>query len=343
MVPHIDYLHAGSTPLVQNSRKGGLVAYGVISIVIGAMMGCMAALLPISLLGVRKTAGATTASTARLDARGVIYGLIMFASIAIAFIWVGIGCCRCRRWVRPIILSIAWPWLFMGVGILIVMIAMIPAMQASYRLTPGLSPQMAGVGVAVGIAMLGVIYVLVPGAYLLFFQRADVRTTLDAFDPGPGWTDRCALPVFGMSVFLFLSGVFCLLELNSMSAPFFGAVLTGAPAALFLIAEAALWFTAARLCYRSQRAGWYLTVALMVILNLSWIVTTLFGDARAVMKIVSATYGSARSSSFDYTSHRWLHVTFAVAISAACFAFLAKVRGYFSPRAGAEGTVPGQL
>jgi hypothetical protein len=73
MIPHIDYLHAGSSPLVQNSRKGGLVAYGVISIVIGAMMGCMAALVPISLLGMRKV-GATTAPTARLDARGVIYG-----------------------------------------------------------------------------------------------------------------------------------------------------------------------------------------------------------------------------------------------------------------------------
>src|SRR5947208_3034610 len=99
MGEQLDYLHAERTPLVEHNRKGGLVAYGVITIVIGATSGCMAAFMPMS-LSVRNTARATSAPTtmaaARLDARGVVYGLIMFGSLAVAFIWVGIGCCRCR-------------------------------------------------------------------------------------------------------------------------------------------------------------------------------------------------------------------------------------------------------
>ena len=41
--------------------------------------------------------------------------MAMYGVVSAALIWTGIASCRCRRWVRPIILSLAWPWLVIGV------------------------------------------------------------------------------------------------------------------------------------------------------------------------------------------------------------------------------------
>src|SRR5260221_9520661 len=122
MPNELDYLSGGRTGHLPHTRRGGLITYGVISIVIGAMAGCMAAMMPIALMTMRmtpmRTPGATTkvaiAAPPPLATRMIVEGMLVYLVGSLFFIWLGIASCKCRRWVRPVILSLTWPVLIIG-------------------------------------------------------------------------------------------------------------------------------------------------------------------------------------------------------------------------------------
>ncbi len=88
--------------------RTGLIAFGVISIVIGSLAGCMTLVTPMVLL-IPRTLPPSQQQPPALSPAVAIFTVALYAAIATAFIWIGIGSCRCQRWVRPIILCLAWP------------------------------------------------------------------------------------------------------------------------------------------------------------------------------------------------------------------------------------------
>src|SRR5579862_5052685 len=123
----------------EQSRHGGLIAFGVISIVIGSLSGCLALAVPLPLfIHNMSPPGAAPAP----DVSTIVAALILYGVFATAFIWIGVGSCKCRRWVRPIVLCVAWPSLVMGILSAVIWLALLPVIAPTLAPPPGAGPTM---------------------------------------------------------------------------------------------------------------------------------------------------------------------------------------------------------
>jgi hypothetical protein len=135
---------------------------------------------------------------------------------------------------------------------------------------------MATYGVAIfAIAVLFVVYILIPGIFFWFYRSENVRLTLEYYDPTQRWTDRCPTSVLGMSIALALLSAGGLTGLAAMAVPMFGIIFTGPIAVIILLAIAALFAIAAVLVYRQRILGWNMAVGIIVLLTISTLINTL--------------------------------------------------------------------
>jgi hypothetical protein len=258
-----------ATPVMANDRSGGLLVFGVISIILGALAGCGALATPLALVGARfQPPGAP-----RIDARTIVTGLAVYAAVSAAFITLGIGSVRRRRWVRPIILSVSLPALVGGTFGFVVLLFLLPEL---FRQVPGQPPIPPGMVRGMQWATAGFslfLYVVLPAAYFFYYRSSRVRDTLDVYDPGPAWTDRCPLPVFGLSVWLALACAAALGTALFPAVPLFGRYVSGAAAVGIVMVVMALLAAAAVLVYRVNVTGWWIATALLVLISTSYAYT----------------------------------------------------------------------
>ena len=114
-------------------------------------------------------------------------------------------------------------------------------------------------------AFLGVIYILIPLALVLFYRSPHMKATCEARDAIPRWTDRVPLPVLAL-VLLMASGALSILACVAYGvAPIFGVVLTGAPAIIVLVAIGGLCAYVALRLYLLRPSAWWTLVLLHVI------------------------------------------------------------------------------
>ncbi|MCW8983814.1 MAG: hypothetical protein OQK55_00610, partial [Thermoanaerobaculales bacterium] len=73
-------------------RTAGLIIFGVVSILIGA---CCALLVPLMFLSV---ALSDSVAGGGVDARSAWSASALYGVMAVAFVWLGIGSIRARRW-----------------------------------------------------------------------------------------------------------------------------------------------------------------------------------------------------------------------------------------------------
>ena len=130
-------------------------------------------------------------------------------------------------------------------------------------------------GVVIGFTILGVIFLVIPGALVCFYQSRHVKATCEARDPVRRWTDACPLPVLAAALWLGL-GALCMLPMPlayKSVLPFFGTLLTGLPAMLFYVVWAAgsLWLAWA--FYRVMPAAWWVVVVAFLLFSVSNIMT----------------------------------------------------------------------
>ena len=99
----IPYAQAAPAPVIENDRRGALIGFGVGSIIIGALWGCATFGLMMAIamsfgFGVMGGVGVVEIGAA----------IVVYASAATLFIWVGVDSIRCRRWVRPAVIAVGW-------------------------------------------------------------------------------------------------------------------------------------------------------------------------------------------------------------------------------------------
>ncbi|MCX7824004.1 MAG: hypothetical protein N2689_00410 [Verrucomicrobiae bacterium] len=247
-------------------RRVGLIVFGIFVI----LLGCLCALLvPMMLFG-HVVAARHAAQAANF--RMIVPALLMYAGLAVAFIWLGIGSTLCRRWARALLLVWAWLWLICGAIGTAFLIMFLPEILASP--TPQGQSIPEPLRPVVTIVVLGVslvIYLLLPGALVLFYRSRHVKATCEARDPVTRWTDACPLPVLAVSVVLAF-GAFSMLTLplayNSVM-PFFGTLISGAPATALCLVIMSLMIWTAWATYRLEPAAWWVTVGLFAALMVS--------------------------------------------------------------------------
>jgi len=252
-------------------RRGGLIAFGILLIV----GGCFCALfVPMTLLGPAMAARETGVAP---DYRMVIPGALMYGVLAVAFVWLGIGSIKARRWARALTLILAWLWLVTGVISIGIMIVILP--QALANPPPGgqALPEAARImATIVAVAVTGVLFVLLPGVLVFFYGSRHVKATCEARDPVRRWTDACPLPVLALSLVLAYSVVMWIptfLVLQRSVVPFFGRLLSGAPGTAVIVTLMALWGYSAWATYRLKPAGWWVVVTTLAVMTVSSLLT----------------------------------------------------------------------
>ncbi|HEY7115247.1 MAG TPA: hypothetical protein VH475_01605 [Tepidisphaeraceae bacterium] len=286
----IPYAGAPGGPTLEDSRRGGLIAFGIVSILIGALSGCMTVG---AIFGVVMALqfGATTPGGAAAVANGLPWAqfavaILMYAAVATLFIWAGVDSIRCRRWVRPVCIALGWMAAVASafyLAFLLVAMKDLPMLLGSGVVgsTTVTGGPMGGTASTVttstvtGAEVTFVIFlmftmtalgVIVPGLYAWFYSRPAVRRTLEAYDPAPSWTERCPLAVFVACVGLVIAAVGTAgTAVVNAATPFFGTYFEGAPSIALTGLAAIVMLAAAALMYRMNRAGWWLALAVIAL------------------------------------------------------------------------------
>jgi len=247
---------------VFKDRRGGLIAFGIIQILLGSVCALM---VPFMTWGLSVSARLEGSDATAFTAKMMIPGVLCYGGLAVWFIWMGIGSIMARRWARALVLVTSWLWLAGGVLGFVCMIFMMPNMFAQMRQSGGLPGGMEIVMQTIMFGFMLVFYVVLPASFVLFYGSRHVKANCESLDARVRWTDRCPLPVLAVSL---VSGMWaaCLpfLGLYGWPIPFFGAVLNGPPAAVAVVGSAALLAYVAWGAYRQRIAAWWSAVALVL-------------------------------------------------------------------------------
>jgi hypothetical protein len=247
-------------------RSLGLVVFGVIEILVGAFCALM---VPLA-LAARWVQGATT------TLRSTFPVLLIYAIVAALFVWLGVGSIRARRWACDLMLALSRIWLLTGVCTVLIAGFLLPALVQGLGVAADIPPAALLVATAVTLALISVGYVLLPGAFVLFYRSPDVIATCRARDPRPQFTDDCPSRVLTLAVVWGMAGISVLaMPLYNWAFPFFGRLLLGAAGAVPWIAVLAVCAALAWGSCNRRPWAWWGAVAATVAAAVTTVVTSI--------------------------------------------------------------------
>lgn len=203
-------------------RSIGLVVFGIIEILIGGLTALLIPLvLVITIVAPRVAAGPAP------QLRSVVPNLVLYAMMAAAFIWIGIGSIRARRWARAVMLSLSWLWLITGVVAMVAFWWVMPRYR-DYAGLGHLADDTVAMVVLTTSLFLGLIYILMPLAFVLFYRSPHVIATCEARDQGISWVDGCPSQVVALVLLYAVSAASCLVApAYNFVFPIFGVLVDG--------------------------------------------------------------------------------------------------------------------
>jgi len=240
-------------PEPHKDRRAGLIAFGVLHILLGivSVLLLLATAASAEIIARRGAPNAAQASVAQ--------GLFFYGAAAFYFIAVGIGSIRGRRWARALAAAVSAIWTVAGIFSLAAMLIVLPHVMV-------LIPPSQETAVKVSSILFVVFFmILLPLAMALFYASRDTALTSDELDPKVRWTDRVPVPVLALCVVLAFGAVTMLMSAGRPVYIFFGHVVTGAPAALAIIAFAILFAYLAVQVYRLRESAWWVLLLLHII------------------------------------------------------------------------------
>jgi hypothetical protein len=252
-------------------RSLGLVIFGIVEILIGV---CCALLGPLIL------AAGSLMGTA--DLRSTVPSAVLYTVVAAIFIWLGVGSIRARRWACELTLSLSWIWLVTGICSMVVGAWLVPVMLRGMVAGSDLPPNFVFVVSLVVFGVIGFLYVLLPGAFVLFYRSPHVIATCRARDPRPQWTDEMPPRLLTLVIVWALAAVSVLvMPAYGFVVPFFGVVLSGASgaavwAAILAGCVALAWGSARRAPW-----AWWGGFVAIILATLSSVITTVCVDPAA--------------------------------------------------------------
>ncbi|MGA2986608.1 MAG: hypothetical protein ABSG32_22635 [Terriglobia bacterium] len=250
------------------SRRGWLIAFGVIEILIGCafvLMILFSAFAFFGLVAAKMPSGAMSSGPISRPALMAFVGL-QYGLMAAVFFTGGIGSIRCKNWARILMLVVSGLWLACGLLGTLMMAFIFPAIMKHQpgNIPPGLEHAI----VAVMIAVMTVLMVLLPAIFLFFYSRKSVRATCLALvraqvaTPGTAGSPASGLPVplAILGVWEGLGALSVLATLFIRVAVVFGVVLHGVAAFLVILTYSALSGYAAWAILRQKLIGWQIAL-----------------------------------------------------------------------------------
>lgn len=253
-------------------RKTSLVVLGVIQIIIGSFCALM---VPLMIMGMIALNMAGKDGVEGPKPGAMIIGFVFYALLAVWFIWMGIGSIKARRWARAIILITSWMWLICGLLGFIFILMVVPSIYDQMGQDERLPEGVAVVMQIVMLVFMSVIYIIIPGLFVLCYKGKNVKATCEYRDPKVRWTDKCPLPVLGVSLVCAVWAVSIPLTVvnNRGTVPFFGVLLGGVTGAIVILALSLLLAYSAWSMYKLDINGWWCGLLVNVGWSLSSIIT----------------------------------------------------------------------
>ena len=275
-------------PAEFRDRRTGLIIFGVLTALMGGVL-----LLFLPLIVLAQFAAAKTETALTPNPQTLIPGVIICGALAATFIWLGIGSMLCRRWARAILLVLSWTWLVIGIVGMIFLAVLLPQVTSAIDAAQpaGQKPIPQGVKTAIMVTQVifaFVMYVLIPGIWVLFYRSKHVKATCEARDPVVRWTDRCPLPVLAVSLWAAVGAAVMLTFPFAYKGimPFFGILLSGATGSAVCVAMALVWGYAARAVYRLELAGWWIMLVGTILFAVSGFITYMRHDLMEVYRVM---------------------------------------------------------
>ncbi|HRK29816.1 MAG TPA: hypothetical protein PLD59_01960 [Tepidisphaeraceae bacterium] len=297
-------------------KRAGLKAWGIVLIVFGTLTGCLTLMIPLG-------AWILTAVPAnQVPNRGGVmvqmaFATLMYGAATALLVWIGIASIRLRRWVRPVLVTFSGLAIASCTAGIISLLATAPAMtrnvNTSIRTTmtpatmPGLPPTQnvttintpipgaaasMWVGVLVGVGMLIVFGVVLPGAVFWFYRQDDTRLTLQFFDPPQSWSDRAPLPVIAVALTAALLMV--LMLFGAIQQIFLAESIRQAVVvtAISLVIGVGMFFTAV-LNFNNSPRGWVVALITILLSTAGWLAIIFMTNFAALLKSFGVTEAEA--------------------------------------------------
>ncbi|MEI7948029.1 MAG: hypothetical protein WCJ02_15115 [bacterium] len=248
--------------LTYKDRKIGLAIFGAIQIAMGALCALM---VPLMIMGMLVAAVANKDANSAVSVRTMIPGILIYVLMAVCFIWLGIGSIQARRWARALCLVSAWLWFISGITGILFMLMFMPDMYEQMSKDGQMPANVVTVVKYVTFGFMAVIYIIIPGSFILFYGSKNTKATCEHRDPVVRWTDKCPLPVLVMTL---MSGccAACLpfMGLYGWTVPFFGTIVTGVAGAGIALIFLVLLVYITRGLYRLDMKAWWCATGLTV-------------------------------------------------------------------------------
>jgi hypothetical protein len=263
-------------------RRTGLIVFGIFVILLGLF--CLL-MVPLSVVGQIMAAKRTGAE---LDWMFILPTLLIFALMAVSLVWLGVGSIQARRWARALLLCLGGMGLCIGLITLVCVVPVLGSMDEMMRRQgQEVPPGALAVAKVFAFGSILVIYVLIPGALVLFYRSRHVKLTCEARDPVARWTDRCPLPVLAMCILQMFGAVYLLaLPRFGAAMPLAGFLVTGWAARVLWLGFAGLSFYGAWGFYHLRARVWLIYTATIVLFAVSSVVTFLRVDLLDYYRLV---------------------------------------------------------
>jgi hypothetical protein len=266
-----------------------------------------------------------------MSVKFMIPGIFVYILFAVGFIWLGIGSLLARRWAWALTVILSWLWFIVGIA-MIIPIGFVMSKSVENSQQVNLSSSSILVIQIFTIAILFVIYMLLPALFLLFYNRAFVRTTCQQRDPKVRWTDRCPMPVLAISVIMayaafsmpmtwFYNFVICV----------FGVLISGVWGAVVSLLMMTLFIWLALGTYKLKMAAWWGTLLLWLVGSINIFVTFSRGNMMEMyermgysekqMEMIRKVWGAGGISMLLI----WMTIIFGIA----AFGYMLYVHRYF--------------
>ena len=249
-------------------RRGGLLAFGTLQIIIGLICALFVLVLAAAL---ELTSRRGIAPPTNIAPAFVIYGAAAFY-----FITVGSGSMRARRWARAMSVAFSAAWLAVGIAVVLSSLLFIRRTLVFVR------PSETALVIGSTAAILIVAFIILPLALFLFYRREDVQLTCETHDLTIRWTDRVPWPVLAVATLLGFASFATLANVGAPVVPFFGMALTGASAALTMLVLSGLFGFLTVQWIVLRKSAWWTTLLLHVIGGIVAMVTLATGDVGEV-------------------------------------------------------------
>jgi len=247
-------------------RSVGLIVFGILEIMMGLVCALMVPLTLASLLVPSSMAGGTPAP----DVRMMVPALMMYVVLAVAFIWLGVGSILARRWARALLLVTSSIWLAIGVMALLFFVLSFGDIFSAMSAAGDIPEAAAAIIKYITLVALTVMYIVVPGGLVLFYRSEHVKATCERRDLKVRWTDRCPLPVLGISL---MAGAWAawmpVTGIYGWLLPFFGTFVSGPAGAVVALVSMGLVGYVAWGTYKLDSRAWWCAVFVIAAWGLS--------------------------------------------------------------------------